>query len=287
MEPYLRRSLALLWLLLGLGWGSSAWAATEPPGESLVFGIYPYLSPSEIVTYFSPLADYLQQQLGREVELRSAPDFNAFIDRTRGGDYDLIFTAPHLGRLAQKQSAFQPLAQSGWRIEVLVVTRKEGALQQLDDLKHHSLAIGAKLSMTYQLVNHALALRGLQLEREVEFIQTASFSNVIEAVVRGEADAGATGTILWQRAPEAQRAALKEIYRSESVPGFLLLSHPRLGEARYRQLRQALLSFATSAAGQRYFSTTGQIDFRPLDEETMRSLDPFTGVLRLFKALPH
>ncbi|MBA3033641.1 MAG: phosphate/phosphite/phosphonate ABC transporter substrate-binding protein [Gammaproteobacteria bacterium] len=244
----------------------------------LVFGVYPYLSPSQTVEQFAPLKTHLSKVLGRPVSLRSAPDFSKFVERTRAGEYDIIFTAPHMGRIAEKRDGYHPLAQTGYPIVVVVVTKNNSPVESLGALHNRSLAVGTQLSMTYQIMNQALGKTGLELGKNVQFIDTATFSNVLTAVLRGEADAGATGTLLWDSAPAAQRSQLREIYRSPPVPGFLLLGHPRLGAETLKQLQHALFGFAETPHGHTYFAKTQQIDFRPLDAATMKHIDPFVAV---------
>lgn len=268
---------AYCWLLAMLA-AVPSWAADKPGGE-LVFGVYPYLSPSKTVEQFTPLTDYLSKTLGRPVTLRSAPNFASFIERTRAGEYDFIFTAPHMGRLAQVRDGYVPLAQTGNPFVFIIVVRKESPLKSVADLRDRAVAIGAKLSMTYQVTNHALAGAGLELGKNVKFVDTASFSNIIRAVLKGEADAGAAPTSLLyssEYAKEVER--LREIYRSEPIPSFFLLSHPRLGTALHVQLRSALMAFHQSATGRIYFGKTLQQDFRPLDAATLKRLDPYTKV---------
>ncbi|MDP2170070.1 MAG: phosphate/phosphite/phosphonate ABC transporter substrate-binding protein [Rhodocyclaceae bacterium] len=251
--------------------------AAADSGE-LIFGVYPYLSPSQTVEQFAPLKTHLSKALGRPVSLRSSPDFLKFVERTRAGEYDIIFTAPHMGRLAEKRDGYRPLAQTGYPIVVVAVTKINSPVESLGALHNRSLAVGTQLSMTYQIMNQALNNTGLELGKNVHFVDTATFSNVLTAVLRGEADAGATGTLLWDSAPAAQRAQLREIYRSPPVPGFLLLGHPRLGAETLQQLQHALFAFAETSAGHTYFAKTQQIDFRPLDAATMKRIDPFVAV---------
>lgn len=261
--------------LLGLAWTSTYAAAA---GE-LVFGVYPYLSPNQIVEQFAPLSKHLGKVLGRPVALRSAPSFAKFIERTQAGEYDIVFTAPHMGRLAEKRDNYRPLAQTGYPIVVVALVKQDSPLKSLADLRDRSLAVGAKMSMSYQIVNQALGKSGLELGRNVHFVDTASFSNVLEAVLRDEADVGATGTLLWESAAATQRAQLREIYRSPPVPGFLLLGHARNGTAMLQRMQAALFDFARTPAGRDYFEKTRQIDFRPLDAATMKRIDPFTAGL--------
>lgn len=253
---------------------------THPKTKPLVFGVYPYLSPTQVVNQFSPLTQTLSEQLGQPVELRSAPNFPSFIERTRAGEYDFIFTAPHMGRLAEQRDGYLPVAQTGYPIVIVALTRQDSPVRTLADLKDRKLAVGAQLSMTYQIMVQALGKEGLQLGMDVRFIDTASFSNVAEAILRGEADAGATGTLLWDGMPAGQKAQLREVFRSDAVPGFLILAHRRITPDMRQALLRTLTGFHKSDAGKQYFERTQQIDFRPVDAATMKRIDPFVAVLR-------
>ncbi len=252
--------------------------ARAAAGE-LVFGVYPYLSASQIAAQFAPLRDHLTRSLERPVGLRSAPDFERFIERTRQGEYDIVFVAPHLGRLAERRDGYLPLAQTGYSIAIVVVARRDGPIRQLADLAGHSLAVGARLSLSYQLVDLALKESGMEIGRDVRFVDTRNFSNVFEALVRREADAGATGTLLWEKAPPEKHDVLREVWRSKTIPGFIVLAHPRLGAETLGRLRRALLGFGTSAAGTAYFAQSQQIDFRPVDAAALKRMDPYTAAL--------
>ncbi|MHB1428410.1 MAG: phosphate/phosphite/phosphonate ABC transporter substrate-binding protein [Rhodocyclaceae bacterium] len=264
--------------LLFACWLLPCWTGMVHAANELVFGIYPLLSPSQTIERFAPLAEHLSKTLGMPITLRSAPDFAKFIERTRAGEYDIILTAPHMGRLAEKRDGYRRLAQTGYQIVVVVVARKDGPVQGLADLKGRSLAVGAQLSMSYQIADQALGRHGLALGRDVKFINTASFSNVLEALTRGEADASAIPTILWDTAPDEQREPMRVIHRSAPVPGLLLLAHSRLAPETIQKLELALIDFKNTEAGKAYFRKTNEVDFRPLDAATMKRIDPYTAV---------
>lgn len=259
----------------GLGWAASVAMAAE----ALLFGVYPYLSPTQAIEQYAPLQEYLAKTLNRPVEMVSAPDFPSFIERTRKGEYDIVFTAPHMGRLAEKRDGWRRVAQTGYQMEIVVLVRTDADLRQLEDLRGKSIAVGARDSMTYQIVSEALGKKGLHLERDVKVLETPSFSNVMHALARGEADAGATSRRLWSMAPEAQRNAVREIFVSHPSPGFLVMAHPRLGSGTIQTLQKALVNFAATPEGEVYFQKTRQIDFRPIDDAVMRRIDPYTAIL--------
>ncbi len=253
---------------------------------ALVFGVFPYLSPRLMVDQFNPLKDYLAKTLDRPIELRSASDYNSFIKGTGRGDYDLIFNAPQLARLAQKREDYRPLAQTGYRIQIIAVTRKDSPVKSLEDLRGQSISIGARMSLTHQLMRDELRKVGLELDRDVKYLDTAYFSNVLQSVIRGDAIAGATGTSLWNGAPAEERAQLREFFLAKEVPGFILVGHPRLGSETLTKLRKALYAFKDAPEGKVFFDKTKQTDFRPVDEATMKSLDPYTEIYAETPARP-
>jgi phosphonate transport system substrate-binding protein len=171
------------------------------------------------------------------------------------------------------------VAQTGYQMEIVVLARADSPIQRLDDLRGKSMAIGARNSMTYQVVNEALGKKKLALERDVRVLETPSFSNVLHALVRGEADTGATSKRLWMMAPAEQRNAAREIYDAPPSPGFFVMAHPRLGNT-IEILQKALYQFRDTPEGAVFFEKTKQLDFRPIDEAVMQRIDPYTAVLQ-------
>lgn len=273
----MRRLLAGVVAVLAL---QCAWVpAAFGQAKELVFGVYPYLTPNQIVEQYAALREHMAKSLGRSVTMVSAPDFATFIERTRKGEYDIIFTAPHMGRLAEKRDGYHRVAQTGYQIVVALVCLKDKPIQALDDLKGRAVAIGSRMSMTYQVVDHALGKRGLALENSVRVVETPSFSNVMQATLRGEADVGAVPTAVLDNIPAEQRSQVREIFRTQPTPGALVMSHPRLGEETMAKLRSALVDYKDQPAGRQFFIRSRLVDFRLLDDATMRLIDPFVAVL--------
>jgi len=76
--------------------------------KSLVFGVFPYLTPRQMVDQFAPLKEHIARELGHPVTLSTAQDYKNFIERTSAGEYDFILMR-HIWR--------------GWRRSGMVIIR--------------------------------------------------------------------------------------------------------------------------------------------------------------------
>lgn len=261
-----------LWLYAGLAHAS---ASVAP----LVFGIFPYVTSGQLMAYHHPLKAYLESRLRRPVELVTAPDFAEFVARTQKGEYDLILTAPHMGRLAEKRDGYRRLAMTAHEVQGIFLARRDAGIRSVADLKGRKIMMAEPLSAIYQMATDHLKSQGLVAGRDLDVVPTGTHNNALYAPVRDEADAAVTGALLWANADDAVRSALVEIGRTRAVPGFALMAHPRLPPALHEELRDLLLNFGNTPAGKEYFRVTRMGALREIDDKTMKALDPYTVVL--------
>lgn len=247
--------------------------------EEITLGIYPYRSPSQTVEHYAPLRKLVAQSVARPVDMVSAPDVPMFVERLMAGDYDMVFTAPHVGRLAELRSGWRAVTQTALPMEIVVLVSAGSSIKTLKDLRDKTIAVGGRESIAYQSVDRALNRYRLALERNVKVVETLSFSNVVPALLHGEVDAGAITERLWRLLPATDRGRVRVVFRAPPLPGFLLMAHPRFGETDIERLRKALLEFKNTAEGRDFFEKTQLVGFRQVDRTQMRRLDAYTGAL--------
>lgn len=252
-------------------------------GNSLVLGVFPYLSPNQMMEQLLPLCKRMEEAIGKKITMVSAPDFISYVERTAKGEYDLVLTAPHMGRLAEKRDGWQRVVQSGQKTATVLLVRQESTVQRLEDLRGKKMAVGNRKSVTYLLAEEALAQKGITLGKDVEVLETATFSNVVQSVFLGEVDAGATPTLLWDKwinVNEEQHRQLREIYRAKpATPSFLVMANPKTDQATILRLRESLLSFHDTPEGKEFLQKSQFESFLPIDEASMASCDPYVHVL--------
>lgn len=254
-------------------------------GETgLSLGVFPYLSPSQMVEQLAPLVKRMEEALGQKITMVSAPDFMSYVERTAREQYDLILTAPHMGRLAQQRDGWQLVVMSGQQTASVILVRKDSGIEKLEDLRGKKMAVGNRRSVTYLQAEEALARKGLVADRDFQVMATATFSNVVQSVFLGEAAAGATPTLLWDKwvhVDTEQHRQLREIFRAQkpAPPSFLVMMPARTAPATIARLRQSLLSFHETVEGRDFLQKSQYESFLPPDEQAMKRIDPYVHVL--------
>ena len=272
MRSWLRQIQFLLWLLVATP------GVLHAEGE-ITLGVLPYVTAGQLVEYHTPLKNYIAESLGRPVALITAPDLPGFVERTGKHEYDLILTAPHFGRLAERRDGYQVVVRTLNEIQAAFLVRKDSDIQRLEDLNGKRIMVAQPISMMYQLSVGTLEKKGLVPGKNITIVEARTNNNALSAPLRNEADAGVTGILLWGIATGEQKEQLRLIGTSPSVPGFVLMAHKRVPKRDVDKLRKALLSFRTTPQGEAYFAASGLKGFGPMDNATMSSLDPYTKVL--------
>ncbi len=237
-----------------------------------------------MVEQLSPLVKRMEEALDRKIVMVSAPSFMSYMERSTKGEYDLVITAPHMGRLAQKRDGWQLVVMSSQQSATLLLVRMDSGIEKIEDLRGKKMAVGNWRSVTYQMAEKALAEKGLTLGKDVHVVETATFSNVVQSVFLGEVAVGATPTLLWDNwihVNREQHHQLREIFRAKkpAPPSFLVMVPPKADQAMINHLRESLLRFNDTPEGKDFFKMSQFESFLPPDQATMERIDPYIHVL--------
>lgn len=263
---------------LGVSHGGAQTASPAPSG-TLTLGVLPNISARVLLTHYQPVREYLQQALGRPVEVVTANDFRSFAHATRDGQYDAIVTAPNLGRVAQVDSRWVPIAQYEPGIPALLVgaANRDGALAQL---RGKSLALANPQSLVALVGLRWLAGQGLQQGRDFQVVRTPNDDSLGPLIVNGEAPFAIMSMGEFRAKPEALRQSLRIVTEIAKVPGFMLMANPAMAAADRQKLAEALWAMPSTESGRRFFSLSGFTNVRRVDEREIATLDAYVDSTR-------
>jgi phosphonate transport system substrate-binding protein len=246
---------------------SVSWAESRP----LRLGLWPYHTPQHLVSYYEGLRQHLEIRLGRPVHLETASTIEVFTQRTFKGEYDIALIAPHLGRLAQIDHGWQPIAGYKDSNTVYLVARQHGEISKIADLKGKIIATQDRGMLLSLSARKWLKSQGLA-ENDYQWLETGGLASSVYSVVSGEADAGVATLASLSLTPQAELDQLRIIGNAGSIPQLYLIASPSTKSAQIRVLRQACLDFRRDGK-----SVLGMIS-----DKELRSMDDFAAQGRAF-----
>ncbi|MFM2036199.1 MAG: hypothetical protein RL459_1464 [Pseudomonadota bacterium] len=274
----LSRCFAGICALLGLIASGSVFAhATK---NQLTVGVLPNVSARLIYSSYQPLDAYLERVTGQTVEIQTAKDFKEFNVRTLGGEYDLVVTAPNLGRLAQIDGKWDVLAVYEPAIPALLVTLKSNDNSGVDQLRGKALALANPQSLVALAGLQWIKTQGLQLDADYKIAMAANEDSLGTLLTTGEAPLA----MMSQGEFNAKTPGMKQLLRIAStfaqIPGLFVLANPKMNPTERLSLKNALMNFQKSNEWSSFSEVSGVKGIRELSKADTAFIDPFVETTR-------
>lgn len=264
---------------LGLALGCSLFlAAVVAQAGTLHVGVLPYLSPRTLLLEFSPLREFVENEFGGGVELRTAVDFPSFLRRTAAGDFDVVLTAPPFARLAQQRFGYRPLIAVRADFYGLVLVPKDSPARTLGDLRGKILHMPHRISFVSMKIEEFLRQRGLVPGTDVTLVYYSTDNNAVLASDKSRDEAAAAKRVVFERMPKDISDRLRVLGSTQSAISLVVLAHPRLATDEIARLDLALRKFPYSVQGLKFFAASHS-SFVPADAALMAGFDDYVAQL--------
>ncbi|MBX9748927.1 MAG: phosphate/phosphite/phosphonate ABC transporter substrate-binding protein [Roseococcus sp.] len=279
-NPTTRRGVGILALLASttqIG-PQRAWAQPVP----LQFGIMPNVSARVLVGQYQPFRGFLEQELGRPVEVVTAPGLQAFHERSIAGAYGVVVTAANLGRVAQLDAGLRPIAIYEPRIPGLIVTLRGRPLTQATELRGLTIAMTNPQSLVALKFIHWLRAQGFEIGRDAAATHARNEDSLAQLLNTAETRAA----VMSRGEFNAIRADIREnlVVWQEfiRVPGFLVLLGPQVTDRDAQRISAAIARFPGTPAASQFFAATGFNAIRPVTPADLAELDDVVAETRAF-----
>jgi phosphonate transport system substrate-binding protein len=162
-------------------------------------------SPTELARKFAPLGQYLEAKLGLKVEWTPVTDYAAAVETLVERKVDLAWFGGFTFVQANVRSGGKviPLVQreEDQRFRSVFITDAKSGINQLADLKGHTLSFGSASSTSGHLMPRSYLLAA-NINPDTD-LKRISFSGAhdatIAAVASGKVDAGALNISVWEK----------------------------------------------------------------------------------------
>ena len=237
-------------VLLGVGQAGA--------GQSYIFGVHPFKNPMKLKKMFTPLVTYLGQELGADVQFRSAKNYDAAMQALVDGKVDFSYMGP--APYAILDDKYPGKIRIGAAVlnngkptfNGVIVVKEDSDIASLADLKGKKFAFGdRKSTLSCYMPAYMLMEEGVFDSMSYQFL--GSHDNVAKAVMKGMF---AAGGIKPGVAKKYIGKGLKIIATSEPVYEHLVIIGPNVDEATVEKVRKALLNVADTTV---YTSIKGSL----------------------------
>jgi len=243
----------------------------------MTFGILPFVSAEQLVTQFSPLAQYMSEKLNVPIRIETAPNFVEFARRTHEDQrYDILFTAPHFYPQAKSKAGYRLIVSVDspgmWAV---IVVPKNSSIQNIHDLAGKRLASVPPMSLATLLVRKHLLANGIDPEVDLTMIATPTHDASLLSSYHGVTDASALMQPPYEAASKQVRESMRIIAKTESAPHIPISVSPRIHESCATEISNLLLNISSTLEGQRVLKHNQFSGFRrakPEEYDSIRDL---------------
>ncbi|MHB8791425.1 MAG: phosphate/phosphite/phosphonate ABC transporter substrate-binding protein [Desulfobulbaceae bacterium] len=210
-----------------------------------VFGVHPFESPTKLNAMFTPLLNYLSEQLGAPVEFRSAKDYDTALANLIDGTVQFSYLGPSPFALLDEQYpgkiriAAAVVNKGGSpTFQGVIAVKEDSPIKSLADLKGMRFAFGDRDStLSCYVPAYMLMQAGVFDTMTYEFV--GSHNNVAKGILNG---IFAAGGLQPNVAKEYEGKGLRIIATSEPVYEHVIVIGPSVDQATADKIRQALLN---------------------------------------------
>lgn len=248
-----KKNVTVLVFCVFLFHGTDVHAA--PP---LKLGIHPYLSSSEIVRRFTPLAEYLSKELKRPVTIEIASSYATHIQNIGTDTLDIVLLGPASYVIMTRDYGRKPVLavfeSNGTKtFRGTIIVKKDSPITALSQLKGKKFAFGDRAStMSHLVPRYMLLKKDVDISDLAGHAFLANHQNVCLGVLAGDFDAAAVKEEVFL---EYEPKGLKAIAFSPEINDHIFVASAKLPHKTVQSVRKALISLNNRPEGKQILST--------------------------------
>jgi phosphonate transport system substrate-binding protein len=247
--------LAVALMIGGCGQGGQEESKTEAP-EVLRLALIPAEDIEEMINAFEPARQYLEKELGMQIEMFKALDYTAVIEAMRAGKVELAYFGPFSYVLAAERANARAIVGGGdadGNLAVyhsILITHQDSGLENIDDIKVRAGELTVSFVDPASTSGHLIPRGHMESigisvdEAFKEIVFAGGHDASVLAVGARKADFGATWEGPYQRAIEAGLITPEDVpvlWKSDGIPRSPLAVRGDLDEALIQRIQQAFL----------------------------------------------
>ncbi|HEY8066142.1 MAG TPA: phosphate/phosphite/phosphonate ABC transporter substrate-binding protein [Methylosinus sp.] len=230
--------------------GAAATPAHAVKAKSLRVALLPDENAAAIIQNAQPFKAYLEQALGKPVEIIVTTDYSSMIEAMRFNRIEVAYFGPLSYVLAKsKAPAIEPfavgLSKGSPTYRSVIVALADGPVKTIDDVKGKTFGFGDDASTSSHLIPRAyLARHGLAAGADYKFVHLGAHDAVARAVQGGQVQAGGLSKAIFDSLVakgSVDGAKIKVLAESDPIPNYPMVMQGDLDSNLKAAIKKAFL----------------------------------------------
>ncbi|WP_407067435.1 putative selenate ABC transporter substrate-binding protein [Limnohabitans sp.] len=237
--------------LMGLLALSAAFSSAAQAQTTLRVTTIPEEAATEQVRKFTPLANYLEKQLGMKVVFTPVTDYPAAVESMVNKKVDLVWFGGFTYVQAKLRSGDKvvPLAQreEDTKFQSVFIAKTDSGIKSLVDMKGKQISFGSASSTSgHAMPRGVLVQAGINPEKDFKRIAySGAHDATIASVVSGKVDAAALDITVWKKFVAENKVDTKAVNVFFTTPTYFNYNwsvHADMPVALQNKIKAALLA---------------------------------------------
>lgn len=213
----------------------------------------PEEAASEQIRKFTPLANYLEKQLGMKVQFTPVTDYPAAVESLVNKKVDLVWFGGFTFVQASIRSGGKivPLAQreEDTKFQSVFIAKTNSGIKGLADMKGKQVSFGSQSSTSGHLMPRSFLLQA-NIDPEKDFKRVAysgAHDATIASVVSGKVDAAALDITVWQKFVTENKVNTQDVNVFFTTPSYFNYNwsvHADMPMQQREKIKAALLALS-------------------------------------------
>ena len=243
----------------------------------------PEEAATEQVRKFTPLATYLEKQLGVKVEFTPVSDYPAAVEALVNKRVDLVWFGgfTHVQASLRSGGKIIPIAQreEDTRFQSVFIAKTDSGIKTLADMKGKDISFGSQSSTSGHLMPRSFLLEA-KIDPEKDFKRVAysgAHDATIASVVSGRVAAAALDMTVWKKFVDEKKvdtAAVNVFYTTPSYFNYNWSVHADMPAAMREKITKALLDLnSNNPEGKEILQLNRATRYVPTKPENYKGLE--------------
>lgn len=213
----------------------------------LVIGIVPQQSPLKLFRVWTPIAEYLSNEVDHKIVFKTEKSIPAFEKELYNGKYDFAYMNPYHFIVANSRQNYQAMVRADKNIQGIIVAKKGFDKTLLDSDKIKYLFPSPNAFAATLLTKHELSKNGAPKKTLDKGLYVNSHDSVYKAVSKGIGDVGGGIKRTFNNFSNKDiKNNLDIIYETNVYPSHPFAFHHRVNKDLKDKLVKALLNMPKS-----------------------------------------